>query len=113
MLKLDFAIVEKAGFVEQREVKPVGQPDIRQIRQALAVSLEGSVDLRDEGQHDTGLASEGLECRHLFRKARLAALLIEDLQIVDDSNRSPRSAREMPHDIIGADFVRGDDLDLL
>ncbi len=45
MLKLDFAIVEKAGFVEQRKVKPVGKPDISQIRQALAISLEGSVDL--------------------------------------------------------------------
>jgi hypothetical protein len=49
VLKLDFAIVEKAGFAEQREVELVRQADIRQIRQTLAISLEGSVDLRDEG----------------------------------------------------------------
>ena len=73
------------------------------IGQALHVGVETAVDLRDEAEDQALVPGEGAQRRDLIGERRLAALLVEDLEIVDDRYRPRRRIGQVPHDEVGAD----------
>ncbi|MNY79846.1 hypothetical protein D3C86_2206590 [compost metagenome] len=50
-----------------------------------------------------------MKCRELLRKLGLGSALIENLQIVDDGDRSAGGIVKMTDHVIGADIIIGDD----
>jgi hypothetical protein len=86
------AAMQETGLGEKAEINEIGQSDVTDIRQALVRRIEGPIDLRKHADRNPGAFGKIAKHPNLFAKWRLAPLLIEDLQIVDDGDGSRRGA---------------------
>lgn len=73
--------------------------------------FKGPVYLRNESEDNAGSLCKLTQSLYLFGKQWLASLLVKQLEIVNDCDRTRFQPRHVPDDVVGADLIRRENLD--